>query len=173
MLPSLNYKQTLKTHVQEHGMICRLITFIFISALFSAAHAASLNDLYASLIENKREQISNALDLEDNTAFWEVYDQFQEKQSQYNHDAFKLIEKFHNKQENGEISAQSMINLQAEFFRIEGRILQNKQNQAEFFGQTISKEKLFIFYQIESKLEALIRSKIAEKSPLIAPKVKL
>lgn len=154
-------------------MIRRFIILSLISTLFTLGHAGSLNDLYASLIDKKKEQISAALDLEDNTAFWEVYDDFQEKQSEYDMDSFKLIEKFHGKQESGEISAQSMINMQAEFFRIEGRKLQNKQNFAEFFGHTLSKEEMFIFYQIEAKLDALIRSKIAKKSPLIAPKVKL
>lgn len=154
-------------------MITRIIILTLFSTLLTVSHAGSLSDLYDSLIEQKREQISKALDLEDNNAFWEVYDKFQEKQSQFDHDFFKLIDKFHAKQESGEITTQSMINLQAEFFRIEGRKLQNKQNEAEFFGKTISKEEMFQFYQIESKIEALIRSKIAKKSPLIAPKVKI
>ena len=177
MLPSFAHKHLFSTlykhYKQEQGMIRRLIILSLISALFTVSHAGSLDDLYESLMEKKKEQISEALDLEDNSAFWEVYDDFQAKQSEYDIDSFKLIEKFHGKQESGEINEQSMINMQAEFFRIEGRKLQNKQNFAEFFGKALSKEQMFIFYEVEAKLEALIRSKIAKKSPLLAPKVKL
>ena len=154
-------------------MITRIIIVTLIGAFISVSHAGSLDELYASLIEKKRAQIEQALDLEDNDAFWEVYDKFQAKQSEYDHDAFNLNKKFQDKQEAGEISAQSMINLQAEFFRIEGRILQNKQNQAEFFAHTLSKEDMFRFYQIESKLEALIRSEIAHQAPMFASDVSL
>ena len=153
--------------------VAQITTITLIGAVLSVVQAESLEELYVSLIEKKRTQIEQALDLKDNAEFWQVYDKFQSKQSEYDRDAFKLIEKFHKKQEAGEINAQSMINLQAEFFRIDGRKLQNKQNQAEFFGKTISKEQMFIFYEIEAKLEALIRSEIAMKSPLLAPDVTL
>ncbi len=154
-------------------MIRRLIIITLVSAIFTICHAESLDELYASLLSQKREQISTALDLKDNTAFWEVYDKYEAKQAKHDTDAFKLIEKFNAKLDSGNIELQSMINMQAEFFRIEGRKLQTKQNQAEFFGHTLTKEDLFIFYQIDAKLDALIRSKIAMQSPLIAANVEL
>ena len=154
-------------------MITRIISVTLIGAFISVSHASSLDELYESLMEKKRTQIEMALDLADNDAFWEVYDKFQAKQSEYDHDAFNLIKKFQDKQAAGETNAQSMINMQAEFFRIDGRKQQNKQNQAEFFGHTLSKEQMFLFYQIEAKIEALIRSEIAKQSPLIAPEVSL
>lgn len=154
-------------------MIRRFITLTFISAILTICHAESLEDLYSSLLSQKRAQISQQLDLEDNASFWEVYDKYEEKQAKHDNDAFMLIDKFNAKFEQGDISLQSMINMQAEFFRIEGRKLQTKQNQSEFFAHTLSKEDLFIFYQLDSKIDALIRSKIAKQSPLIAPEVKI
>lgn len=160
-------------HEQEHGMIRRLITFIILCTFLSISHAQSLDELYASLISEKREQISHYLDLQDNSAFWEVYDKYEQKQAEYDSDAYKLIKKFNDKNESGEIELQSIINMQAEFFRIEGRILQNKQNYAEFFAKTISKQDVFRLYQIDAKFDAMIRSKIAKDMPLIAPKATL
>lgn len=154
-------------------MIRKLVAFTLICALTTVCHAESLDELYTSLIKQKREQISRALNLKDNSAFWEVYDKYEEKQAQHDNDAFNLIKKFNAKIESGSIEVQSMINMQAEFFRIEGRKSQTKQNQAEFFGYTLSKEDMFRFYQIDSKIDALIRSKIAEKMPLIAADVKI
>ena len=137
-------------------MITRIISVTLIGAFIGASHASSLDELYDSLMQKKRAQIEMALDLADNDAFWEVYDKFQAKQSEYDHDAFNLIKKFQDKQAAGEINAQSMINM-----------------QAEFFAHTLSKQQMFMFYQIEAKIEALIRSEIAKQTPLIAPEVTL
>ena len=45
-------------------MIRRLITLTLISAFITVCHADSLDDLYSSLISNKREQIASALKLD-------------------------------------------------------------------------------------------------------------
>ena len=156
-------------------MIHRFIAVTLIFAITGVCHADSISDLHTSLIAKKREQIAAALDLnkQDNSEFWEVYDKYEKEQYKHSTDVIKLIRKFNDKYESGLIELQSMLNMQAEFFRVEGRILQTKQNYAEFFSNVLSNEDVFRFYQIETKLDALIRSKIAEKSPLIAPGVNL
>ncbi len=151
-------------------MIYRLVILTLISAFISISHAESMQDVYASLMDTKREQIANALALKekDNSDFWALYDKYQQKQSIHDHDAFNLIRKFNDKYKSGQIEKQSMINMQAEFFRIEGRKLQTKQNHAEFFSNILSPEDVFRFYQIESTIDAQIHSKTAEVIPLVA-----
>lgn len=141
----------------------------------AVCYADTLGDLHSSLLEKKRDIFASALNIDekDSTAFWEVYDEYAQKQLEHNTDAINLMRKFNDKHAAGEIDLQSMVNMQAEFFRIEGRKLQTKQNHAEFFSNVLSKEDVFRFYQIEKKVDALIRSKIAEHSPIFAPEVSL
>ena len=57
----------------------------------------------------------------------------------------------------------------AEFFRIEARKLQTKQSYLSTYQQILPAKKVFRFYQIDNKIDSLIRCDIAKKLPLIEP----
>ena len=156
-------------------MIRRLVTLILISSFMAVCYADALGDLHSALLAKKRDIYASELtiDEKDSAAFWKVYDEYEQKQLEHSIDAINLMRKFNDKYATGKIDIQSMVNMQAEFFRIEGRKLQTKQNHAEFFSNVLSKEDVFRFYQIEKKVDALIRSNIAEQTPIFAPEVSL
>jgi|TARA_B110000238_G_scaffold197547_2_gene240334 hypothetical protein len=67
------------------------------------------------------------------------------------------------------ISEQSATNMLATYFRIEGQKLQLKQQYYTRFQAVIPAKKVFRFFQIDNKIDALIRCDIAKKLPLIEP----
>ena len=91
--------------------------------------------------------------------------------SQVNKDYFDLLRKFSDGYNNNSITEQQAANMLAEFFRIEGRKVQVKQSYVSRFQSALPTKKVVRFYQIDNKVDSLIRCDIAKKMPLIDPGV--
>ncbi len=155
-------------------MRCKFIAFLLISLFISTGYAETTEELYESLAQKKRDLIASTLDAsEGNNEFWKVYNQYEEKRSGYDLEALRLIRKFKQMYAEGEIEFQSMVNMQAAFFRIEGRILQNKQNHAEFFANTIPKKDVLRLYMLEKNIDAHMLTELHQKPSIISPEIKL
>lgn len=152
----------------------KFIAFLLASLFMSAGHADTTEELYESLAKQKRDLIASTLDVsKGNNEFWKVYNEYEEKRSGYDIEALRLIKKFKQMHAEGDIEFQSMVNMQAAFFRIEGRILQNKQNHAEFFANTIPKKEVLRLYMLEKNIDAHILTKLHQKPSIISPEIKL
>ena len=83
----------------------------------------------------------------------QVYSEYRSELQNVKQDVLVLDEKFKNKQINNQISDQSMINILAEYFRIDARRSQIKQNYLQLFEAVLSKEDVFKLYLIDDNLE--------------------
>ena len=148
--------------------------FVFLASFVIFLPQSNADQLEESRIEleaKKKVQISKSLELssEQGDDFWAVYADYERELGQSTKDSFNLIRKFSAGYENGTITEQSAVNMMAEFFRIEARKLQTKQSYLSRFQQVMPAKKVFRFYQIDNKIDSLIRCDIARKLPLIEP----
>ena len=152
-------------------MIRRLLVAIIIGYFTTMAHA---DDLEASRIEleaKKKVEISKRLKLTsgESELFWDIYSDYERASGKITRDSFDLIRKFSDGYKNNSISEQGATNMLASYFRIEGQKLQLKQEYYAHFQKVMPAKKVFRFFQIDNKIDALIRCDIAKKLPLIEP----
>lgn len=149
--------------------IIALITLIF--SFIVDVHADDLETSRIELEAKKKVQISKSLTLtsEQSGPFWDVYADYEQALGKITKESFDLIRKFSEKEQSNSMSEQSASNMLAAFFRIEGQKLQVKQQYLGHFKAVLPTKKVFRFYQIDNKIDSLIRCDIAKKLPLIEP----
>ncbi|MFK8028589.1 MAG: hypothetical protein AB8C40_11080 [Gammaproteobacteria bacterium] len=150
----------------------RIITLITLIITFaSTVHADDLETSRIELEAKKKVQISKSLKLtsEQSGPFWDVYADYEQALGKITKDSFDLIRKFSEKEQSNSMTEQSASNMLAAFFRIEGQKLQIKQQYLGNFKEVLPTKKVFRFYQIDNKIDSLIRCDIAKKLPLIEP----
>ena len=152
--------------------MARIISLIILIATFlPQSNADQLEESRIELEAKKKVKISKSLNLtsEQSDGFWEVYADYERELGQSTKDSFNLIRKFSNGYQNGTTTEQDAANMLAEFFRIEARKLQLKQSYLSRYQEILPAKKVFRFYQIDNKIDSLIRCDIAKKLPLIEP----
>ena len=134
-------------------------------------YADALEDSRIELEAKKKVQISKSLELTptQSGAFWPIYSDYERDTGEITKASFDLIRKFSEGYEDGTITEQSAENMLAEFFRLESRKQQVKQSYLPLLKGVLPTKKVFRFYQIDSKVDSLIRCDIAKKLPLIEP----
>ena len=150
----------------------RIISLLMLIVVFlPSSNADQLEESRIELEAKKKVQISKSLELtsEQSDQFWDVYADYERELGQSTKDSFKLIRKFSEGYQNGTTTEQDAINMLAEFFRIEARKLQTKQSYLSRYQEILPAKKVFRFYQIDNKIDSLIRCDIAKKLPLIEP----
>jgi len=152
-------------------MIFRAFLITLIGCFISMAHADKLETSRIELEAKKKIEISKRLELtgEQSEQFWEIYSDYERQSGKITKDSFDLIRKYSEGYKNNTISEQSATNMLAAYFRIEGQKLQLKQEFYTRFQSAIPTKKVFRFFQIDNKIDALIRCDIAKKLPLIEP----
>ena len=148
----------------------RIVLILAISLLLT--NIAFADELETSRIElqaQKKIKIAQSLPLTDDEsdAFWDVYNDYQNDQSKLTKQSFDLIRKYSAEYESNSISNQDAENMLAEYFRIEHKEIQLKESYLPKFQTVLSTKKVFLFYQLDNKIDALIRCDIAKKLPLI------
>ncbi|MFK7795110.1 MAG: hypothetical protein AB8B89_07175 [Gammaproteobacteria bacterium] len=154
----------------------RIITILIIFSLYiTASHADDLEISRIELEAKKKVHISKSLDLtpEQSAPFWDIYTDYEKASGKITKEAFDLIRKFSDGYKNNSISEQSATNMLATYFRLEGQRLQLKQQYYTLFQKVIPAKKVFRFFQIDNKVDSLIRCDIAKKLPLIEPDMEL
>ena len=150
----------------------RTFKLIILVTIFSTtSFADQLEESRIELEAKKKVQISKSLELtsEQSNQFWDIYADYERELGQSTKNSFDLIRKFSNSYENETITEQDATNMLAAFFRIEARKLQTKQSYLSRYKEALPAKKVFRFYQIDNKIDSLIRCDIARKLPLIEP----
>ena len=152
-------------------MIRGISFLIFISLFLSTAQADELEDSRIELEAKKKVHISKTMNLteEQSGPFWDVYADYEQDMGKLTKDGFDLIRKFTEQHQSDSITEQSASNMLSAFFRIEGQKLQMKQQYLSRFKEILPTKKVFRFYQLDNKIDSLIRCDIAKKLPLIEP----
>ena len=140
-----------------------LLTLVFSPLI----HADQLEESRIELEAKKKIYISKALSLtkDQSSGFWGVFGEYERELSQVNKDYFDLLRRFSDGYNNNSITDQQAANMMAEFFRIEARKLQVKQSYVSRFQSALPVKKVVRFYQIDNKVDSLIRCDIAKKCP--------
>jgi hypothetical protein len=152
-------------------MIRNIVILILFSLYITSGYADDLEDSRIELEAKKKVHISKSLDLtaEQSAPFWDVYADYEKNSGKITKASFDLIRKFSDGYKKNSISEQSATNMLATYFRLEGQKLQLKQEYYTHFQKVIPAKKVFRFFQIDNKIDSLIRCDIAKKLPLIEP----
>lgn len=152
------------------GLKILLLVMVF----FPLAQTDQLEESRIELEAKKKIYVSKSLSLTDGQSqdFWRIFAEYEIELGQANKDYFDLLRKFSAGYNNNSINEQQAANMLAEFFRIESRKVQIKQSYVSRFQTAIPNKKVVRFYQIDNKVDSLIRCDIAKKMPLIDPDMK-
>ncbi|MEM8843850.1 MAG: hypothetical protein AAGB35_02295 [Pseudomonadota bacterium] len=148
----------------------RILLSLIIFAFFSSTvFADEWESARIELEAQKKIKIAQSLPLDDDEseAFWDVYNDYQNDQSKLMKQSFDLMKRYTDEYESNSISDQEAENMLAEYFRIEHKEIQLKESYLPKFQVIIPSKKVFLFYQLDNKIDALVRCDIAKQLPLI------
>ena len=131
------------------------------------ADEAELEILIATIQANKKAFIAVNLALEDAEAkaFWPVYDRYQSDLSSVSDRLIKLIEDY---TENfATMSDEKASQIVEDFLAIEREHVEVRQKHLEPFSGVLPGRKVVRLYQIENKIQAVLRYELARKIPVI------
>ena len=150
-----------------------VLLVLYLVGLSTYVNADQLEQSRIELEAKKKIYISKALNLtgDQDNDFWGIFGEYERELGQANKDYFDLLRRFSNGYNNNSITEQQAANMLAEFFRIESRKVQIKQSYVSKFQAALPNKKVVRFYQIDNKVDSLIRCDIAKKMPLIEPDV--
>lgn len=129
-------------------------TIVFILILLACCFLQACGESDQATTQNPTD-IAKLFDLGEakSKQFLGIYAEYQNELQNVSHELAGLNDKFINKQSNNELSEQGMINILAEYFRIDSKRSQIKQNYLQRFEEVLSKQDVFRLYQIDNNLE--------------------
>jgi len=147
-----------------------IITLTLVLSLipaFVSAQATDAVELSRQIIKTRKQAIvaeSMKLTEEEAQAFWPVYKDYQEGLRRVNDQYVKFIREYTGSYKNLTTEqAQGMIK---KYLDIESDRLKLKKSYRGRFGKVLSPAKLIRYYQIENKIEAVIKYNLATEIPL-------
>jgi hypothetical protein len=99
--------------------------------------------------------------------FWAVYRKYQDKMDSVNGRRVKLITGYADNLKSGGLSDDKALGMLNEFLSIERMRLITKQSFVKKFQAVLPDRKVTRFFQLETKLEAIINFELAQKIPLV------
>lgn len=149
-------------------LIIRMLVLLLIITPVLAEEANSDAQLTKeAVMANKKLLVSTNMGLseEEKSAFWPVYDEYQDKLGKLNQRTVALIKEYAD-------SFDSMTDAKAgelldEFLSIEEDTLALKQKYIPEFEAVLSKRKVVRYYQIEEKVKSIINYELVDQIPLV------
>lgn len=127
-----------------------LILVLFISiTLLGCSEKNYTQGIAGTSSEQRKTQISELLNFKDEQAFWKIYADYAKEISDIQQEHAELTSKFNQQFDQDKISEQQAINMLAQYFRIEAKSLQVKQNYMYQFQQALPLEEVFRLYQLD------------------------
>ena len=133
--------------------------------------ADQLEQSRIELEAKKKVYISKSLDLNENESqnFWDLYSDYEKELGQQQKNLFDLIREFNKGYNNKSISNPQVGELLEKYFEIEESKVAIKKSYLPKFQDILPNKKVMRFYQIDNKVDSLIRCDIAKQTPLIEP----
>lgn len=150
----------------------RAFIVIFASLFISLPiQADELERSRVDLEAKKKISISNSMILseEQSEKFWDIYSDYERDTGKLTRRGFELIRQYSAAYQDNAITEQQATQLLEDYFVNEENKIQLKQQYLPRFLQILPAKKVFRFYQIDNKIDSLIRCDIAKKLPLIEP----
>jgi len=146
-----------------------LLLFVLAAAQAGAGEAdeASMEILRDTLRSNKKALIAVNLALSDEEAraFWPVYDRYQAERKVVGDRLLQVIEEY--KRTFGSTTDDEARKLVDDYLAIELDGAELRQSYVEPFAEVLPGRKLMRFYQIENKIDAIMRYELAASIPVI------
>jgi hypothetical protein len=131
------------------------------------ADEAELEILVATIQANKKALVAVNLELEDAEAeaFWPVYDRYQGDLASVRDRFVQLIEDY--TANFGTMGDEKASQIVEDFLAIERERAEVREKYLESFSEALPGRKLARFYQIENKIQAVLRYELARSIPVI------
>ncbi len=149
----------------------KLLTVLFISALSISAFAQSVDD-YAEVVRSvisteKKVLITEVMQLSnsESTAFWALYNEYQEKLYKVGTKRVQLIKDFAEHFDNMSDDKAKEVMLSAN--AIDGEYLKLQKSYTKKFLKILPSKKVLRYFQAENKIKLLIDSEISSEIPLL------
>ena len=143
--------------------------FLFAAAPAGAGEAdeASMEILRDTLRSNKKALVAVNLALSDEEAraFWPVYDRYQAELTVVGDRLLQVIEDY--KRTFGSTTDDQARKLVDDYLAIERDRVELRRSYVESFAEALPGRKLMRFYQIENKIDAVMRYEVAASIPVI------
>ncbi len=144
-----------------------LLALLVIPAHGGEAARANLEILRDTIRANKRALVAVNLDLSDQEAarFWPVYDRYEKELTAVNDRLVKLIQdyttSFH------DLSNEKAMKLVEDYLSVEAARVDVRRIYLPEFAKALPGKKVARFYQIENKMDAVVRYDLAAEIPVI------
>lgn len=157
------------------GIILSVIAavLVFVGPVF-AELGLNIEDktvLSRSYIEaNRKTIVAINLDLteEESKVFWPVYEEYRELIDLINDDYLELLKDY--AQNYQDLSDRMAVNLLNDYLNLEMDRVASKKAYIEEFSKVLPPQKVAKYFQIENKMDAIIKADLAIEIPLIEPK---
>jgi hypothetical protein len=151
------------------GSILSLLVALCLAwpAVAGEADEAELEILVATIKANKKALVAVNLEFEDAEAraFWPVYDRYEGELSSVNDRFVQLIEDY--TANFATMSDEKASQIVEDFLTIERERAEVREKYLKPFSEALPGRKVARFYQIENKIQAIFRYKLARNIPVI------
>ena len=138
------------------------------AARAGAAGEADTAVLVEAIRANRKALVAVNLDLTDEEAkkFWPAYDHYQEQMSAVQDRLVKVIEDYIANFD--KLTDEKAMQIVKDYLAVEADGVKVKQENLAAFSAALPGKKVARFYQIENKMDAVVRYKLAETIPVVA-----
>ncbi len=156
------------------GLILLGTVILFLAGPTFAERNLNIEDktvLGRSYIEaNRKTIVAINLDLteEESKNFWPVYKEYRELVELINDDYIELLKDY--AQNYQDLSDRMAVNLLNDYLNLEMDRVASKKAYIEEFSKVLPSQKVAQYFQIENKMDAIIKADLAIEIPLIEPK---
>ena len=129
--------------------------------------SATLDVLVSTLRSNRRAfvEVNLALDEQEATRFWPLYDRYQADMSPFGDRAVALIETY--RATSRTLSNEQALQLMQEYLAIEAERVAVRRKYLDEFAAILPGRTVARFYQLENKMDAVLRYDLAAGIPVI------
>ena len=134
----------------------------------AAADEAGLQTLAHAIRANRRALVSVNLNLDSEQAarFWPLYDRYQAEITAVGDRVVKLLDDYTSKY--ADLSDEKALQLMTDYLAAEAERLKVRQTYLPEFAKVLPGRTVARFYQIENKMDAVLRYELAATIPVIA-----
>ncbi len=148
-------------------IIITLALMLFLAPAVISAQAIDTVEKSRQIIKTQKQSIvaeGMSLTEEEAQAFWPVYENYQEGLRKIDDQYVAFIREYSGLYK--DLTTQQAQDMIKKYLDIEGDRLKLKKSYRSKFGKAVSPTKLIRYYQIENKIEAVIKYNLATETPL-------
>jgi hypothetical protein len=149
------------------AVLTLMLTLAATAAPVGEADKANLSILVDTIRANRKALVAANLKLTDEEAgrFWPLYDKYQTELNAVQERAVKVIQDYSASYQN--LSNEQAMKLADEWLSAEGDRVKVRRTYLDEFAKVIPGKKVVRFYQIENKMDAVIRYELASAIPVV------